>query len=108
MRGDDLEPVVGGDPRGEFLGERHVAADHRLERFDAVAAQREPQLERPEPPSERDLPVAVVDHGARFRGCAERRYSGRMLSAPSSAARSAVQNRSQSKLTPIHLCGFVQ
>ena len=67
MRGDDVEPVVGSHPRREFLGERHVAADHRLERFDALAADREPQLDRPHPPSERDLPVAVVDHGAGFR-----------------------------------------
>ena len=39
---------------------------------------------------------------------AVRRYSGRIDSAPSSAARSATQNRSQSKFTPIHLCGLVQ
>ena len=42
--------------------------DHRLDRGHAVAAQREPQLERPEAPAEGDLPVAVVDDGPGLAG----------------------------------------
>ena len=37
-----------------------------------------------------------------------RRYSGRIDNAPTSAARSATQNASQSKFVSSHLCGLVQ
>ena len=40
VRGDDLEAVVGADQSAQVLGHRDVAADHRLERLDAVEAQR--------------------------------------------------------------------
>ena len=56
------------DHGGQLLGDLDVATDHRLERLDAVTPDREPQLERPEAAPERDLPVAVVDDGARLGG----------------------------------------
>ena len=68
VRGHDLEPVVASHEGGELLGQRDVATDHRLEHGESVEADREPQLERPEPPTERDLPVAVVDRRAGFGG----------------------------------------
>ena len=45
-----------------------VLSDVVLQPLGAVAAQHEPELEAPEPPSERDLPVAVVDHRTRLAG----------------------------------------
>ena len=40
------------------------AADVRAQPLGAVPAEHEPELERPEPAAQRDLPVAVVDDGA--------------------------------------------
>ena len=65
---DDLEPVVGVGPAGELLGQGDVAADVGAQPLGAVPAQHEPQLQRPEPAAERDLPVAVVDDGAGVGG----------------------------------------
>ena len=61
MRSEDLEAVVVTDDVRQLLGPGDVVADHRAGRADALGAQGEPQLERPEPTTERDLPVPVVD-----------------------------------------------
>ncbi len=63
----ELEPVVRGDPRRELLGERDVAPHVVAQPLDAVVPDHEPELERTKPPAERDVPVAVIDHGARLR-----------------------------------------
>ena len=107
MRGDDLEPLVGGDQFGEQLGQLDVLADHLLHRLDTVDAQVEPQLQRPETAAERHLPVAVVDHRAAL-GRLRTKVLGQDAQRAEQGLRSDVQNRSQSKLMPIHLCGLVQ
>ena len=68
VRGDDLEPLVGTHLRRQPLRQLDMAADHRLDRLDPVEADRQPQLERPEPPPERDLPIPVVDRRTRLGG----------------------------------------
>ena len=64
----ELEVVRLLDPAGELLGQRDVPSDVVLEAVDAVRADHEPELQRPEPPAQRDLPVAVVDDGAGLGG----------------------------------------
>src|SRR5579862_8131496 len=38
-----------------------------LQAFDTIVTQDEPQLERTEAPAERNLPIAIINHSARFR-----------------------------------------
>ena len=108
MRSDDLEPVVGGHQFGQELGQANVFADHLLNAFDAVDSQMEPQLQRPEAATERDLPVAVVDHGATLGGLRTQVLGQDAQTRRAEPFDQHVQNRSQSKLIPIHLCGLVQ
>ena len=109
VRGDDLEPVVAAPPsrpaRSVQPTWRRIIAWIGA---GAVGAQREPQLQGAEPAGRAGSASRGSRRPRRRRPAAVRRYSGRIDSAPSSAARSAIQNRSQSKLTPIHLCGLVQ
>ena len=89
VRGDELEAVVGGHPAGQLV--RSSATWRRIIAWvgaDAVEAQHEPQLEGPEAPAEGDLPVAVVDDGARLAG---RRCAG--TRAGSTARRAARPGR---------------
>ena len=106
--GHHLEARVVVQSRGQALGERDVLADVVAQPLGAVGAQHEPQLERPEPPAERHLPVAVVDHRARLGGRVAQVLGQRRSGRRSSAARSATQKQSQSKLVNSHLCGFMQ
>jgi len=61
-----LEARCSFDPLAERLRERDVTADVVAQAFDAIVADHEPELERAKPPSERDLPVPVVDDRSGF------------------------------------------
>src|SRR5512134_4040905 len=56
------------DPGFEFLRELDVPPDVTLEPFDAVVTDHEPELQSPEAAAKRDLPIAVVEDRAGFRG----------------------------------------
>ena len=58
---------MAGHPNREVLGKGNVLTDVVAEPLGTVGPQHEPQLERPEPPPERHLPVAVVDDGPGLR-----------------------------------------
>jgi len=58
---DDLKQIAAApDQASKVLAKRDVPAHQVAQAGDAVAAQHEPDLQRPEAPAERDLPVAVV------------------------------------------------
>src|ERR1035437_6142658 len=61
---DQLKVARRLDPAGELLRQRHVSSDVMPQPLHAVMADDEPQLEGPEPPAQRDLPVPVVNHRA--------------------------------------------
>ena len=60
-RRHDLEVVAARHLAGELPRQLDVLADASAQPLDAVAANHEPQLQRPEAAAERDSPVAVVD-----------------------------------------------
>ncbi len=62
-----------------------VLTDHLPQSFRTIAAQHEPELERPEATAERNAPVAEVHHLA---SCVVLRYSGEVLKVRSSASTS--------------------
>ena len=66
-RRGQLEARIVAHPAGELLRQRHVPPDVMPQPLHAVMPDHEPQLERAEPPPQRDLPVAIVDHRARLR-----------------------------------------
>src|SRR5258708_1558022 len=55
-------------PLGELLRQLHVLPNVVLQTLDAIMADHEPQLQRAEPPPELNVPISIVDYGARFRG----------------------------------------
>src|SRR6185437_4856313 len=65
-RDDELEALVLSHPGGELLRESHVLANVELQAFDPVIAQYKPEFERAKTAAQRHMPVAIVDHSARF------------------------------------------
>eukprot|EP01137_Pigoraptor_chileana_P014382 Opistho-2@68940 len=63
-----LKAVVLADERLEDRGQAHVLANVALHSLDTVCPHHKPQLERAEPPSQGNLPVAVVSDESRLRG----------------------------------------
>src|SRR6266496_5869470 len=63
-----LKTRVAADPARELLGQPDVLADMELQSFDSVIAKHEPQLQRAKPAAERNVPIAIIDDGPRFRG----------------------------------------
>ena len=64
-----FEAGIGFDPAGEFLRQLHVATHVVAQSLHAVVADHEPELEGAEAAAQGDVPVAVVDDGARLGGC---------------------------------------
>ena len=52
-----FEALVFGDKLGEFRGQIHLLADVLLQSLDAVGSHDEPQLQRAETATQRNLPV---------------------------------------------------
>ncbi len=67
-RRGQFEAVVILDPSGELLRQRDVLTDVMLQPLYPIMPDDEPQLERAETPSQRNLPVAIVDHGTGLGG----------------------------------------
>src|SRR5579871_4774323 len=61
---DELEVGRSLHPAGESLRELDVPLDVISQAVHAVVADHEPELERPESPSRRNLPVPIVEHRA--------------------------------------------
>src|SRR5262249_24305826 len=55
---------IGLDPTGQRPCERDLLADPPLDFLRAERPKHEPELERAKPPTQRNLPVAIVDHAA--------------------------------------------
>jgi len=63
-----LEAVVTLDPPRKLLCQLDVPPNLMLQPFHAVVPDDEPELQRPEAPPQRNLPVAIVNHGPGFGG----------------------------------------
>src|ERR1700746_2081890 len=61
-----FEAVILAHPAREFLRQRDMLPDVVLHALAAIVAQNKPQLQRAEAAAKRNMPVAVVDDGARF------------------------------------------
>src|SRR5580704_10426528 len=62
----EFEACIGSHPRRKLLCQLYVPAHVMPQALHAVVANHEPQLQRPKPPAQGDLPVAIVDHSTRF------------------------------------------
>src|SRR5882672_5791938 len=67
-RGSQFKSWVRPDPSRKLVGQPYVLANVMLQALDTVVANHEPQLERPEPAAELNVPVAVVKNRAGFAG----------------------------------------
>src|ERR1700758_2875173 len=63
-----FEWLIAAHPFREFLRQTYVLANVMLQSLDPVVANHKPELQRPEPASQLNVPVAVIDDGSRFRG----------------------------------------
>jgi hypothetical protein len=66
--GSEFEVLVVAHPASELLRQFDVAADVVLQAFHAVVANNKPELKRAETAAELDVPIAIIDYRARFRG----------------------------------------
>ena len=66
--GDDLETFIGGDPGGEFLSESDVPPDMIAQPLHTIVADDEPEFEGTEAPTQGDMPITIIDHGAGLGG----------------------------------------
>ena len=71
-----FEDLRGGDEIGKATCKYHPRAHVRAHARSAEAAHHKPKLERAEAPAEPELPVLIVDNGARLRGVITQVFGG--------------------------------
>ncbi len=67
-RRGEFETRIVSDPACELLSEFNVTPNVILQAFDAIVPNYKPEFKRAKAATERNLPVAIVKHRARFRG----------------------------------------